>query len=1825
MKKRTGAFLKQSLAVMTSLSLAFGPCAPGIRPAFGARTEAGSGKSETASASDASSGAGSVTASDSDALYDEDGFLVDGEVVDDVIGGQVADDVIEKVAAEPARMSEMTEVKRNRSEDNWYSDYEYELDQDAQTIILKKYTGEEDDIYVPATAEVDGTVYATVVENQGEYNDSVWVGLRDSLSSIAFENGVRLTGSASMMFSGFEKLESADLSDVDASGVTDMSSMFHGCSELESLDLSGMNVIDVTNMHYLFAFCSSLTDLDISGLDTRNVTDIGGMFYVCSVLKNIDLSGLDTHNVLSMSDMFSWCEGLEEIDLSGLDTHNVNDMSELFRDCPSLKRVDLSCLNMEEVSLMQYMFENCTSLESVNMSGVNTPCLANVQKMFKNCPSLKTVNMTGVDLSQISEEDKTVEMLTDCSSLEEFYVPTGLSFEVELPVTMYDGSGNVWTSVPQGLTESILLMNEISVTDVTLNTEEMTMEPGETFQLEALLQPGIATNKTVTWSSSDESVATVDGTGKVTAENTGSAVITVTTESGGLTAACTITVKIPVTGVEINTEGRTMEPGETFQLEAWPQPDTATSKAVTWSSSDPEVAAVDSTGLVTAGKEGTATVTATTVEGGYTAVCTITVRSIVESGTCGPDLTWTITGEDGNYTLTIEGQGTMEDYQAGEQPWNMFLEKTVKIQIGEGITGIGDNAFSGMDHIKGALVFPSSLQYLGDNVLDTFYIPLVFMGNAPVRADLKAESTYYYPLNDPTWEKSLRWELAPRSYWIGYREGSEPWIDGIDTETTNVVRYDYDSKWFGSYMVVNEDGNSDLTLTILGPVSYMHLNALQLQEYFFPSGIRTLIFGEQITGTIGKEVFSSYRKLRGDLTIPDGVDTIEQSAFELSGFDGKLKLPEGLQTIGKKAFYGCNFTGALEIPNGTVTVGSEAFSGNRFTTLVFKEDYVSINLGTYHSNPFQNIVFMGNAPVIDDIRMTVLADPDYKCYYPEYDPTWTWELVNEFRVYGGNEWIPFEQGTEPWNGYIIASGISLGTDSVSLQEGTETALSAAVLPEDASNKTVIWESADPSIASVDQNGVVTAVNYGTTTIRAMTWNRKYTAECRVSVFELLDEGTCGQGVSWQLRKFTTELTLSVSGSGKMDDYEYGTSPWFAYADEITRVEVGPGIRRIGNYAFDNFYELSKADIAEGVEEIGRYSFWNNLHIHEELVIPASVAKIEKGAFSGCYGFDLLNIQEGLTVIEEAAFEDCWDLDELTLPASLTYIGPRAFEEYKGDHVTYKGDWERLRNTEGFKNLPLDTVYCVYKDSFLPYSISEERVLIDLALDRDSITLSPGVEAVLNLSVSPEIAADYPVSWKSKNAQIAEVDNGIVRGIAPGQTVVYAYTDDEKNLVSCRITVTVPVTGVKLSKTTETVTVGESFTLKASVEPGNAANKNVVWSSSDPNIATVTAAGKVTGVKAGTAAITVKTVDGSKTASCRVTVKAKIWPVTGVTLNQTAKTMTVGESFTLTAAIAPSNAGNKAVTWSSSNTGIATVTAAGKVTGVKAGTATITVKTVDGGKTAACRITVQTAADPVEAFVKRLYTTCLGRNADPAGLSYWTGMVKNGTKKGIRLAGDFVFSKEFTEKNYCNEHFVRQLYLALMGRDPAADPSGVKYWTGVLDKGTTREALLNSFTSTAEYKKLCASAGIEPGSKISDTTYKCRQGTGTKPYGPCAVCGKKTKVVQFAERMYTECLGRAAEAGGLAYWSKGLYEKTITGRSIVESFFLSKEIKSRNLSNREYVQRIYKVMLNRRPDSGGLNYWAGRLDKGESPAVVIAGFINSTEFTRICDDYGIKRK
>jgi len=142
---------------------------------------------------------------------------------------------------------------------------------------------------------------------------------------------------------------------------------------------------------------------------------------------------------------------------------------------------------------------------------------------------------------------------------------------------------------------------------------------------------------------------------------------------------------------------------------------------------------------------------------------------------------------------------------------------------------------------------------------------------------------------------------------------------------------------------------------------------------------------------------------------------------------------------------------------------------------------------------------------------------------------------------------------------------------------------------------------------------------------------------------------------------------------------------------------------------------------------------------------------------------------------------------------------------------------------------------------------------------------------------------------------------------------------------------VPVTGVSLNYSSAALSVGETKRKVATVLPSNATNRNVSWSTSNPNVATVSN-GTVTAVAAGTATITATTECGNRTAISNITVSVA---VSGITLNTNAATLTVGRSQTLTATVAPANATNRNVSWSSNNPAVATVDNNGRVTAVTA--------------------------------------------------------------------------------------------------------------------------------------------------------------------------------------------------------------------------------------------------------------------------------------------------
>lgn len=273
----------------------------------------------------------------------------------------------------------------------------------------------------------------------------------------------------------------------------------------------------------------------------------------------------------------------------------------------------------------------------------------------------------------------------------------------------------------------------------------------------------------------------------------------------------------------------------------------------------------------------------------------------------------------------------------------------------------------------------------------------------------------------------------------------------------------------------------------------------------------------------------------------------------------------------------------------------------------------------------------------------------------------------------------------------------------------------------------------------------------------------------------------------------------------------------------------------------------------------------------------------------------------------------------------------------------------------------------------------------LTLNRTSVSLTKkGQTYQLKATASPSNATTKSVTWKSSNTRVVTVNSaGRLTAVGNGSATITATAKDgSKKKVTCKVTVKIPtvvkVNNVSLNKNDLALTSkGQSYQLSASVSPSNASNKSVKWTSSNPKVATVSSSGKVTAVANGNTTITATAADGSgKKDICAVTVNIpkpadptptptpSVVKVSSVSLNPSSLSLTKkGQTARLSASVAPYNATNKSINWSSSNSNVATVNN-GVVTAVGNGSATITATAADGsGKRASCSVTVNIPTMP----------------------------------------------------------------------------------------------------------------------------------------------------------------------------------------------------------------------------------------------------------------------
>lgn len=321
----------------------------------------------------------------------------------------------------------------------------------------------------------------------------------------------------------------------------------------------------------------------------------------------------------------------------------------------------------------------------------------------------------------------------------------------------------------------------------------------------------------------------------------------------------------------------------------------------------------------------------------------------------------------------------------------------------------------------------------------------------------------------------------------------------------------------------------------------------------------------------------------------------------------------------------------------------------------------------------------------------------------------------------------------------------------------------------------------------------------------------------------------------------------------------------------------------------------------------------------------------------------------------------------------------------------------------------DCTVKVVKPGFKGLSVPDSKVILN---DGDSYTVVPTTDPAGNES---------KVKYKSSNTSVATVSSkGVVKAVGAGSATVTCY--DSSETVTAKIAVTVNAAAaaeLTISGRSSTIATGKTLQLTATTNSSG----TIKWSTSDSSVATVTSAGKVKGVKAGTATITAKDPLTNQKITCKITVKDPDF--TAITVSPTSVSIMVGKTSTITPKTTPADK-TDSVKYKSSDTSVATVTSAGIIKGVKAGSATVTCSDSTGTVKAKVKVTV-TGNTPSISISKTSASVSVGSSiALTAALSDksdvdWTtsangvASVRNGIVSGLSAGTAVITASDSTGK------------------------------------------------------------------------------------------------------------------------------------------------------------------------------------------------------------------
>ena len=456
---------------------------------------------------------------------------------------------------------------------------------------------------------------------------------------------------------------------------------------------------------------------------------------------------------------------------------------------------------------------------------------------------------------------------------------------------------------------------------------------------------------------------------------------------------------------------------------------------------------------------------------------------------------------------------------------------------------------------------------------------------------------------------------------------------------------------------------------------------------------------------------------------------------------------------------------------------------------------------------------------------------------------------------------------------IPVTGVSLDKTQITIKVGESETLTPTITPEDATNKKVSWTSSNDKVATVE-DGKVVGVQPGSVTITVTTEDGAKTAECPVTVkSNLAPSVTVGADhISAVSAILSGKANLeSTTASDLKVGFQYSKSagilPSNSTTIEATDADADynytaaiTGLDPDTKYYFRSFVRQNGQDTYGETKEFTTKDVASLLETRDASGVEATKATLNAK-------LDLTDVQ-----YKTLAYGFLWGTSESALNTDYkcTEISDKAILAALTDLSHNTQYWYKA-----YVNLDSQTFYGEVK-TFTTDVVPVESV----SLNKTEYTFNMiGNTMKLTATVLPDDATDKSIEWSSDNEDVATVDaNGRITAKGNGKATIAVATKDQGKTATCVITVSQWVTSISLDKTSITLNEGQEQTLTATVNPSNAADKSLTWTSSDPSVATVDTEGKVTAISIGTATIMAEAMDGrGKYATCSVTVRKPLGP------------------------------------------------------------------------------------------------------------------------------------------------------------------------------------------------------------------------------------------------------------------------------------------------------------------------------------------------------------